>query len=296
MKTIQLLSISLLFISTSVFGQGRFDTVEIKTTKLSEHTYMLQGAGGNIGVSVGEDGVFVIDDQFAPLSEKIIAAIKTLSDKPLKFLVNTHYHGDHSGGNENMANAGATIIAHDNVKKRLEAKQRDGTLKPKEALPVITFNDKLNITINGESIAVFHVENAHTDGDSLLYFTESNVLHTGDTYFNGRYPYIDLNSGGSVSGYIKAVKHGLMVVDEDTKIIPGHGKVSNLEEYKSFLTMLETLHDSIQTAIENGKTEDEVKVDTSLTKTYDDLDYGTGFINSEKIRVTFYKSLKEDQS
>jgi glyoxylase-like metal-dependent hydrolase (beta-lactamase superfamily II) len=291
MKFIQLLSILLLFISTSIFAQGRFDKVEIKTTKLSDHTYMLEGAGGNIGVSVGEDGVFVIDDQFAPLSEKILTAIKALSDKPLKFLVNTHYHGDHSGGNENMTKAGATIIAHDNVKKRLEGEQRDGSFKPKEALPVITFNDKLNITINDESVAVFHVANAHTDGDALLYFTESNVLHTGDTYFNGRYPYIDLNSGGSVKGYIEAAKRGLMVIDEETKIIPGHGKLSNLEEYKGFLKMLETLRDNIQKAIDDGKTEDEVKDDSSLTKTYDDLGYGTGFINSERIRLTFYKSL-----
>ncbi len=291
MKTIQQLPIFLLFISTSIYAQ-RFDTVKIKTTKLTEHTYMLEGAGGNIGVSVGDDGVFVIDDQFAPLSEKILTAIKTLSDKPLKFLVNTHYHGDHSGGNQNMTNAGATIIAHDNVKKRLEAKQRDGSLKPKEALPIITFNDKLNITINGESVAVFHVSNAHTDGDALLYFTESNVLHTGDTYFNGRYPYIDLNSGGSVKGYIEAVKKGLMLIDEDTKIIPGHGKLSNKEAYKDFLKMLETLRTNIQKAIDEGKTEDDVKADKSLTKTYDDLDFGSGFISSEKIRLTFYKSLK----
>ena len=282
----------LLFTFTSVNSQGRFDKVEITTTKLSEHTYMLQGAGGNIGVSVGEDGVFVIDDQFAPLSEKILTAIKALSDKPLKFLVNTHYHGDHTGGNENMARAGATIIAHDNVKKRLSGAQRDGTHKPKEAIPVITFNDKLNITINNESIAVFHVANAHTDGDSILYFTESNVLHTGDTYFNGRYPYIDLNSGGSVNGYIEAAKRGLMVIDEDTKIIPGHGKLSNKEEYKDFLTMLEAIRDNVQKAIDNGKTEDEVKTDASITKTYDDLGYGTGYINSERMRLTFYKSLK----
>ncbi|EDP72445.1 putative secreted hydrolase [Flavobacteriales bacterium ALC-1] len=296
MKTLKHLSILLIFITATVNAQGRFDNVEIKTTKLSEHTYMLEGAGGNIGVSVGEDGVFVIDDQFAPLSKKILTAIKELSDMPLKFLVNTHYHGDHTGGNENMTEAGATIIAHDNVKKRLEAKQRDGSFKPKEALPVITFNDKLNITINDESVAVFHVEHAHTDGDAILYFTESNVLHTGDTYFNGRYPYIDLNSGGSVNGYIEAAKRGLMVIDDETKIIPGHGKVSNKEEYKGFLTMLEALRTNIQKAIGDGKTEDEVKADSSLTKTYDDLGYGSGFINSERIRLTFYKSLKATKS
>ena len=286
MKTITKLSIITLFLTLNIQAQ-RFDKVTIKPTKLTERVYMLEGAGGNIGVSVGDDGVFVIDDQFAPLSEKILTAIKTISDKPLKYLVNTHYHGDHSGGNENMAKAGAVIIAHDNVKKRLVEKE-----SPKEALPVITFNDQLNISINNESIAVFHVANAHTDGDALLYFTESNVLHTGDTFFNARYPYIDLDSGGSVKGYIEAVKKGLMLIDSDTKIIPGHGELANKEDYKTFLTMLETLQSNIQQAIDAGKTEEDVKMDTSLTKVYDDLDYGTGFINSEKIRVTFYNSLK----
>lgn len=296
MKSSHFLTILFLIVFTSVNSQGRFDDVKITTTQLSDHTYMLQGAGGNIGVSVGEDGVFVIDDQFAPLSEKILTAIKALSDKPLKFLVNTHHHGDHSGGNENMSKAGATIIAHDNVKKRLKEKQRDGSYKPKEAIPVITFNDKLNISINNEDVAIFHVANAHTDGDSILYFTESNVLHTGDTYFNGRYPYIDLNSGGSVDGYIEAARKGLMVIDENTKIIPGHGKLSNKEEYKNFLTMLEAVRDKVQKAIDNDKTEDEVKTDSSITKTYDDLGYGSGFINSERMRLTFYKSLKKDKS
>ncbi|MUU79242.1 MBL fold metallo-hydrolase [Winogradskyella endarachnes] len=290
------ITILLIFISSTIISQNRFDSVEIKSIKLTEHTYMLEGAGGNIGISIGEDGVFVIDDQFAPLSDKILASIKKLSDKPIKFLVNTHFHGDHTGGNENLAKAGATLIAHDNVRKRLTEVQKDGSNKPKEALPVITFNDKLNIYINGESVAIFHTENAHTDGDAILYFTESNVLHTGDTYFNNRYPYIDLNSGGSVDGYISAVKRSLMVINDETKIIPGHGKLSNKQEYKTFLTMLESLKSSILKAIDEGKTEDDVKNDTSITKTYDDLDYGTGFINSEKIRLTFYRSLKTKQN
>ncbi|GGI56567.1 MBL fold metallo-hydrolase [Winogradskyella haliclonae] len=288
----KILTLCLIFTITIGFAQSRFDKVEIKSEKLSDNVYVLFGAGGNIGVSVGDDGVFVIDDQFAPLSEKILAEIKTLSDKPLKFLVNTHWHGDHSGGNANMAKAGATIIAHDNVKARLLNPRRDGSYNPKEALPVITFNDKLNITINNEPVSVFHVANAHTDGDALLYFTESNVLHTGDTYFKGRYPYIDLKSGGSAKGYIEAAKRGLMVIDENTKIIPGHGSVSNKEEYQTFLKMLETIEANVSKAIADGKTEDEVKADASITKQYDDLGYGSGFINSERIRLTFYKSLK----
>lgn len=282
-------SISVLFfflISLSHCAQGRFDKVTIETIKLTDNTYMLVGAGGNIGVSVGEDGILIIDNQFAPLTDKIVAALKTLSDKPVKIVMNTHHHGDHTGGNENFGNLGATIMAHDNVKKRLKEKS------PVSALPVITFNDKLTVQMNGEAVMVIHVDNAHTDGDALLYFTESNVLHTGDTYFNGRYPYMDLNSGGSVDGYINAVKTGLMLIDENTKIIPGHGELSNKTEYETFLKMLETLKANVMAEIKKGKTEDEVASNTEITKTYDDLDYGCCYISSEKIRKTFYKSLK----
>jgi glyoxylase-like metal-dependent hydrolase (beta-lactamase superfamily II) len=276
-----------------IYAQN-FDDVTIETIKVSDNVYMLVGYGGNIGVSIGDDSVFVIDDQFAALTPKIVAAIKTLSDKPIQFLVNTHWHGDHSGGNENFNKLGATIIAHDNVRKRLaETPNRDNTMRPKEALPVITFNDKLSVHINGEKVKIFHVHHAHTDGDALLYFTKSNVLHTGDLYFNGMYPYIDLGSGGSVNGYINAVKHTLKLINGDTKIIPGHGKLSNKKEYQEFLTMLETLKVNVLAEIDNGKTEDEVAINNSITKTYDDLGYSWNFISSEKIRRAFYKSLKE---
>ena len=289
MKTISRLSIiSCLLLSTSVKAQN-FDDVTIETIKLSDHVYMLVGAGGNIGVSVGDDGVFVIDNQYAPLTPKIVAAIKILTDKDLKFLVNTHHHGDHSGGNANMKKLGATIIAHDNVRRNLEMNDSENS---KDGLPIITFNDKLSLYINGEKVSVFHVDHAHTDGDSMLYFTEGNVLHTGDVYFNGMYPFIDLNSGGTVNGYIEAVKQGINAINDDTKIIPGHGKVSNKAEYNTFLTMLENLKTTVLAEINKGKTEDEVAADTSITKTYDDLGYSWNFINSEKIRRTFYKGLK----
>ena len=287
MKFLKLsLFIFFLVFNVSINAQSKFDKVNIQTTKLSDHIYMLEGSGGNIGVSVGNDGVFIIDTQFAPLTPKILSAIKKLSDQPVKIVANTHHHGDHTGGNENLGDLGATIIAHENVRKRLLEKSA------KSAIPVITFNDKLNIQMNNEQVAIFHVENAHTDGDAMLYFTESNVLHTGDTYFNARYPYIDINSGGSINGYINAVKSGLMVVDNDTKIIPGHGNLSNKAEYLTFLNMLETVKAAVLKEIENGKTEDEVSANTSLTKTYDDLGYGDHFINSEKMRRTVYQSLK----
>lgn len=255
---------------------------------------MLVGQGGNIGVSIGEDGVFMIDDQFAPLSAKILTAIRTLSDKPIKFLVNTHWHGDHTGGNVNFQKEGAIILAHDNVRKRLkETPKRDGAMNQKESFPVVTFNDKMSIHINGEKVAVFHVDNAHTDGDALLYFSKSNVLHTGDTYFKGRYPYIDLKSGGSIQGYINAAKAGLLVVDDETKIIPGHGSESNNAEYTTFLKMLEEITANVQSEIGNKKTEEEVAKMEVITQKYDDLGYGSGFINSERFRRTIYKSLQK---
>lgn len=274
--------------SSSIKSQN-LDEVVIETVKLSDHVYMLVGGGGNVGVSIGDGGVFVIDDKYAPVTPKILEAIKNLTDKDVTFLANTHHHGDHTGGNTNMKNLGATIIAHDNVRRNLEMDQNETN---KDGLPVITFNDKLSLYINGEKVSIFHVDHAHTDGDAMLYFNDSNVLHTGDVYFNNMYPYIDLNSGGSINGYIEAVKKGLEAINDDTKIIPGHGKVSNKAEYKTFLTMLETLKTNILAEIEKEKTEDEVAADTTITKTYDDLGFSWAFINSEKIRRIIYKSLK----
>ncbi len=263
--------------------------VTIKIHKLTDQLYMLEGQGGNIGISVGNDGILMIDSQFAPLTPKILEAIKTISDKPIKFLANTHHHGDHTGGNENISKLNTPIIAHDNVYKRI----KDNKNQSDAYLPVITFNNEMSIYMNNEQVLIFHVEHAHTDGDALLYFTNSNVLHTGDTYFNGRYPYIDLNSGGSVNGYIEAANRALILIDNDTKIIPGHGQPSNKKEYTFFLKMLETLRDKVTTEIENGKTEDDVANNTALTKTFDDLGFSWNFITSEKIRRTFYLSLKQ---
>ncbi|MFV9552332.1 MBL fold metallo-hydrolase [Algibacter sp. PT7-4] len=262
--------------------------ITIKTRKLTDNIFMLEGQGGNIGVSVGNDGVFMIDSQFASLTPKILAAINTLSNKPIKYLANTHHHGDHTGGNENITKLNTAIIAHNNVYKRIKDNQNQNDAY----LPIITFNDKLSLYINNEEVLVFHVNNAHTDGDAMLYFTKSNILHTGDTFFNGRYPYIDLNSGGSINGYIQAVKRALILIDDETIIIPGHGNLSNKKEYATFLNMLQNIKTKVETEIANGKTEDQVALNSSLTKTYDDLNYGCCFISSEKIRRTFYKGLK----
>jgi len=291
LKSISSLFLFLTF--TLSCAQGNQE-ITIKTEKLADNIYMLVGQGGNIGLSIGEDGIFIIDDQFARLTPKILETIRVLSDKPIKFIANTHYHGDHTGGNENFQKEGAIIMAHDNVRKRLEeTPRRDKSMAPKEALPIITFNDKMSLYMNGEQVAIYHIDNAHTDGDAILYFTESNVMHTGDTYFRGWYPYIDLDSGGSVDGYINAVKNSLMLIDDETKIIPGHGPVSNKKEYKAFLGMMEDMKQIVLNEISKGKTEDQVANDESLTKTYDDQGYSWQFINSERIRRTFYRSLKK---
>jgi len=276
------------------------NTADLKTIKVSKSIYMLQGQGGNIGVCVGEDGVFLIDDQFAETTPKIIAAIKKISDKPIKFLLNTHWHGDHTGGNVNMGNKGVIIVAQDNVRMRLSKDQMHrGELKkalPKKGLPIITFKENMHFYFNDNTINVFHVHHAHTDGDAVIYFPDENVIHTGDVYFQGKYPFIDLETGGSVQGTIDAVNKILLLTDEHTKIIPGHKNLSNKKELLAYRDMLVTIRDTVKKKIEEGKTKDEIKNDATITKKYDDLDYGTWFIKPEVFRETVYNSLLNSKS
>ena len=246
-------------------AQQNFDKVEIKTEKLSPTTYVLFGAGGNIGVSVGDDALFIIDDQYAPVNPKILAALKLLTDKPVKFVFNTHWHGDHTGGNEKMGNAGALIVAHDNVRKRMSTEQFIAHFKsktppsPKAALPVVTFSTDVTFHINGDEVFGFHVPNAHTDGDIVVQFKKSNVIHMGDTFFNGWYPFIDVSSGGSPEGVIAAADRVLALADENTKIIPGHGPVSNKADLKNYRDMLATVTGRIKALLKQGKKLDEIK-------------------------------------
>jgi len=271
-------------------AQGRFDDVQITIKKVTDHIYMLQGAGGNIGISAGKDGVFMIDDQFAPLSDKITAAIKTISEKPVSFLVNTHFHGDHSGGNANFQAAGAIIVAHDNVRKRLASDKNTADA----GLPVITFSEDATFYQNGDDVFLTHVHNAHTDGDALVYFAQSNVLHTGDTFFNGNFPYIDTNRGGSIQGDIDAAKKGLMLINEDTKIIPGHGKLATKEDYQKYHDMLQSVHAAVSAQIEANKTLEEVVAMESITRDYlTDEETAKDFISGPKFRSTVYKSILE---
>lgn len=292
-----LFALSIIFFS--VFDVKAQDKeVVITVDKLSESVYMLTGQGGNIGIYVGESNVFMIDDQFDRLSDKIKTAIGNLTEKPIATLFNTHMHGDHSGGNAKFNSETVILVAHDNVRDRIKANQLS-KLEKKEItkdymekmLPEVTFSEDITFYDGDETIMAFHVHNAHTDGDAMVYFMNNDVLHMGDTYFPGRYPYIDLKSGGSVNGFIAAHRKALMVINEDTKIIPGHGRPSTKKELKSYVDMLEDIRNTIQTAIDSGASLSEVKGNSELTKRYDEV-HGDGFIKPERLKEIFYTSLK----
>ena len=285
----------LVFSKAIILSAQDFDSVEIKTIKITENIYMLQGRGGNIGVIVGKDGVLMIDDQFAPLSDKIKSAISKISDKQIIFLINTHWHRDHTGGNEIFANSGAIIVAHENVRKTMSTQQfikmfkRTVPPSPKAALPIVTFSKDINFYINEEEIKVLHIQNAHTDGDGVIYFKNSNVLHMGDIYFAERYPFIDLSSGGSITGVIRGVEFVLSFIDENTKIIPGHGNLSNKEELSEYLDMLKSAKLETEDLIKKGKSFQEI-VDSDVLKEFDPR-YGQGFLKRDKFLSIVYDSL-----
>ncbi len=231
-----------LSLAAPALAQRDFSAVEVTAEAVVPDLYMLQGAGGNIGLSVGTDGAFVIDDQFAPLAPKIMAAIEAIDDRPVEFLVNTHWHGDHTGGNEAFGAAGAHIVAHDNVRRRLKEGLKRATSEtrpaPEGALPVVTFSNEVSFYWNGLDIRVIHLANAHTDGDAIIHLRDANVIHTGDIYFNGGFPYIDLESGGSFDGLIAAQEKILSLSDDATKIIPGHGALSSRAAMGPYVAML----------------------------------------------------------
>lgn len=284
---------SVLLLSTAALAQA--DNGEKNNTKLVKITnkiYMLQGKGGNIGLNFGNDGVFMIDDQFAEDFEEIQKQVKKVSNAPVRFLVNTHFHGDHTGGNAAMAATGATIFSQENVRARLQAMtQQDSKTISQEALPIVTFSEDLTFHINGEKILVFHVHNAHTDGDAMVYFTGSNVLHTGDVFFNGKYPFIDIENGGSLKGTVEAIGKALMLINEDTKIIPGHGNVGNYRDLQNAENVLSTVYKRVYTHYVNKKTVDEVTKMADLTQEFDAEGYGSGFISTEDFLKMLYKSV-----
>jgi glyoxylase-like metal-dependent hydrolase (beta-lactamase superfamily II) len=257
--------LAFVLISFSTFSAAQdFSKVEIQTIEVADGIYMLVGAGGNIGVSAGKDGILMVDTQFAELTEKIKSAIAEISKGQIRFVLNTNWHYDHAYGNEPLVQSGALIIAHENTRMRMTSEQyfKDFDMKippfPEAALPVLTFTDSLTLHFNGEEIQVIHIEKAHSDADILIYFKKANVMHTGDLYFTVLYPYIDVSHGGSIDGMIAAAERIIGMVDENTKIIPGHGPLSDLEELKTYRDMLVTIRDRIKKQIEEGKTLEEV--------------------------------------
>lgn len=292
------MSCVLTVVSGAVFAQQDFDSVQVEIQQVAPGVYMLAGSGGNMGLSVGKDTAFLIDDQYAPLTEKIQKAIATVTDKPVEFVLNTHWHGDHTGGNENLGKAGALIVAHDNVRARMSVEQfmaafnRSVPASPHAALPVVTFNDAVTFHLNDDVIHAFHVEPAHTDGDSVVYFMNSNVVHMGDLFFNGQYPFIDVGSGGSLTGMIRAANLVLELISEDTRIIPGHGSLGGVKELKAYRDVLEAVRARILPLVRAGKTEAEVLA-ARPTREFDES-WGKGFMNPETFTKIAYASLKKE--
>jgi len=261
-------------------AQGQdFSKVEVKAEKVAGTVYMLTGSGGNIGVSIGEDGVVVVDDQFAPLVPKIQAAIKGLTPLPVRFILNTHWHGDHTGGNEGLGKD-STIIAHDNVRKRLAEGNaaRNVAPAPKGALPVVTFDKTLSVHLNGEEIRALHYAKGHTDGDVIIYFTKSNVVHMGDDFVTYGLPFVDTSSGGSLLGMIENVDKAMAALPDDVKVIPGHGPVSGKADVKKFTDMLRDCVALVGDAKKKGQTLQQMK-DAKVLAKYEEL--GKGFVKTD---------------
>jgi glyoxylase-like metal-dependent hydrolase (beta-lactamase superfamily II) len=273
-----------------------FSQVEIKTTPLRDNIYMLEGEGGNIGLFVGEDGTFLIDDQFAPLTDKIKAAIAEVTDEPVKFLINTHWHFDHTGGNENLGNEDVVILAHENVRQRLstggliEALSMDIPPAPAAALPVITYDDGVTFHLNGDTIHAIHPKmGGHTDGDTFLHWAKANVIHTGDLFFNGLYPFIDTSSGGSLMGMIMDVNQILAMTNDHTLSIPGHGALASRQDLLNYRNMLMTVHVKTELAITQGQTLEEF-IASKPTAEFDDA-LGKGFLTPEQFQTIVYKDV-----
>lgn len=272
-------------------AQQDMSDVEITTIPLESDLFMLVGRGGNIGLSVGEDGAFLIDDQFAPLTDKILAAVAEVTDQPVRWVLNTHWHGDHTGGNENLGEAGAMIVAHRNVYRRMNpAEFADlvgrSSQAPRAALPVVTFDAGVQFHWNGRHIGVTHIGEAHTDGDAIVHFPRANVFHMGDTFFRGRYPFIDVDSGGGVDGVIAAANFVLERSNEGTRIMPGHGDLAAPEHLREYRDMLEIVRMRVASLVANGRTADQVVAAAPTA----DLD-GTWGANSEGFVRAVYQSV-----
>jgi glyoxylase-like metal-dependent hydrolase (beta-lactamase superfamily II) len=290
---LSLLTLTIVIVN-DVYAQDA--NVTINTTKLTDNVYMLKGSGGNIIVSVGQDGVFMVDDQFAPLTEKIKEAVSKIIDQPIKFVINTHWHSDHTGGNENLGELGSIIISHDNVKKRLSTEQFidffQRTIPPlsEKGLPIVTFSDNMTIYHNGDEIKIIHVDNGHTDGDSIVYFTKNNVIHVGDDFNDKSYPFIDLSSGGSIDGLISSLETISSIINDETKVVSGHSEVSNKTKVNEFTDMLKDVREKISQMIEDGKSLEEI-IASQPTSKYDKIYYDITNRQPEDLVTFIYQSL-----
>jgi len=269
--------------------------VQVKVVPVAAGVYMLEGMGGNIGLSVGTDDAFIIDDQYAPMTPRIKAAIATVTAKPVRFVVNTHWHGDHTGGNEAMAGSGAIVFAHENVRRRMSSEQFMAAFNsripasPRGALPVLTFSDTISFYINDDTVRTFHVANAHTDGDAIMFFRKANVAHMGDTFFNGMYPFIDVSTGGSVAGMIAAANRALEMSNAGTRFIPGHGPVATRADLVRYRDMLVTVRRRVQPLVVQGRTLRQVLAAKPLADL--DAQWGNGFMKPEQFLSIVYESL-----
>jgi glyoxylase-like metal-dependent hydrolase (beta-lactamase superfamily II) len=272
-----------------------FEQVEIRSEAVAPGLAVLFGAGGNIAVSTGADGPVLVDDQYAPLVPRILAAVKALQDAPVRFVINTHWHGDHTGGNEAIGKAGALIVAHENVRRRMSTKQfmaafqREIPPSPAVALPVVTFDDGVTLHWNGEEIAVEHVDPAHTDGDALVWFRKANVVHTGDTYVAGMLPFVDVSSGGTLAGFIESAERVLAQAGPETKIVPGHGPLSNAAELGEWREMLIAVQQRVQGALADGKSLEAFQAEQPLADFAPR--YGKGFLNAERFLAIVWSDL-----
>lgn len=292
-----LVALGISLVAGAAYGQQRdFSKVSIKTTKVANGVYMLEGAGGNIGLSVGDDGVVIIDDEFAPLTPKIQAAISAITPKPIKFVLNTHWHGDHVGGNENLAAAGAVIVAHDNVRKRMSVGQFMEMMKtqvppaPAKALPIVTFSSDVTLHLNGEDLHIVYVGPAHTDGDAIVVFPKAKVVHMGDCFMTISYPFVDLSSGGNFDGFISVADKVLGMVDNSFKIIPGHGALSGKADLKGWHDMLVKIRERVKKQADAGKTLADVQKQ-GLTSEWD-AKWGKDFIKPDQVVEFAFKAVK----